>query len=154
MVAVIQAHGGSIDKFLGDGIMATFGAAQPSETYAADALSALDQAMVEARRWREAKQAAGIPCPEVNGAVATGRILFGAVGDETRLEYTVIGEAANLSAKIEQHNKALGVRALTDAETYELALVQGYVPPGIKRRVSEAEVVGIGQPLDLVVLAP
>ena len=154
MVAVIQAHGGSIDKFLGDGIMATFGAAQPSETYAADALTALEQAVAEAERWRAAKLAAGVPCPEVNGAVAAGPILFGAVGDETRLEYTVIGEAANLSAKIEQHNKALRVRALTDRETYELALAQGYVPQGTKRHVTGAEVVGIGRPLDLVVLAP
>ena len=154
MVGVVQAHGGSIDKFLGDGIMATFGAAQASETYAADALRALDAAIVEAGRWRAAKQAAGIPCPAVNGAAASGRILFGAVGDETRLEYTVIGAAVNLSAKLEQHNKVLGVRALTDAATYERALAQGYAPTQAVRRVSAAEVVGLGQPIDLVVLAP
>jgi adenylate cyclase len=154
MVAVVQAHGGSIDKFLGDGIMATFGAAQASGTYAADALRALDGAIAEAGRWRAAKQAAGIPCPAVNGAAASGRILFGAVGDETRLEYTVIGEAVNLSAKLEQHNKVLGVRALTDAATYERALAQGYAPTQAARRVSAAEVAGLGQPVDLVVLAP
>jgi adenylate cyclase len=154
MVGVVQAHGGSIDKFLGDGIMATFGAAQASETYAADALRALDGAIAEAGRWRAAKQAAGIACPAVNGAAASGRILFGAVGDETRLEYTVIGEAVNLSAKLEQHNKVLGVRALTDAATYERALAQGYAPTQAARRVSAAEVAGLGQPVDLVVLAP
>ena len=105
-------------------------------------------------RWRAAKQAAGIACPAVNGAAASGRILFGAVGDETRLEYTVIGEAVNLSAKLEQHNKVLGVRALTDAATYERALAQGYAPGQAARRVSAAEVAGLGQPVDLVVLAP
>ncbi len=154
MVRVIGTHGGSIDKFLGDGIMATFGAVEASETYAADALRALDQAIAEAKRWREAKQAAWIPCPEVKGAAATGRIMFGAVGDETRLEYTVIGDAVNLSAKLEQHNKALRVRALTDAATYDLACAQGYAPLEAKRRVSGAEVAGVGRPLDLVVLAP
>ncbi len=154
MVRVLQAQGGSIDKFLGDGIMATFGATQASETYAADALRALDQALVEAARWREAKQAAGVPCPEVNGAAASGRILFGAVGDETRLEYTVIGDAVNRSAKIEQHNKVLGVRALCDAAIYDLALAQGYAPSDMKRRVLGAEVAGLGAPLDLVVLVP
>ncbi|MFQ6016983.1 MAG: adenylate/guanylate cyclase domain-containing protein [Kiloniellaceae bacterium] len=153
MVPILQANGGSIDKFLGDGIMATFGAAAPSETYAADALRAVDQVIVEAKRWREACQAAGEPCPEVNAAAATGRIVFGAVGDETRLEYTVIGEAVNLSAKLEKQNKVLGVRALCDSTTYELALAQGYRPPEEKQRLVGAAVGGIGHPVDLVVLA-
>ncbi len=152
MVQVIQTHGGSIDKFLGDGIMATFGAAAASPTYAADALRAVDQAIAAAMDWRVACEAEGRPCPEVNAAVATGRIVFGAVGDETRLEYTVIGDAVNLSAKLEQHNKAQAVRALCDAKTYELALAQGYEPPEDKRRVPGAAVAGIGHPVDLVVL--
>lgn len=154
MVQVIQANGGSIDKFLGDGIMATFGAAEPSTTYAADALRAVERIIAEAGRWRAAKEAAGQSCPEVNAAVATGRIVFGAVGDETRLEYTVIGEAVNLSAKLEQHNKALGVRALTDTATHERALAQGYEPQADHPRHIGVKVAGIGDPVDLVVLAP
>lgn len=153
MVPIVQAHGGSIDKFLGDGIMSTFGAAQPSETYAADALRAIDQAMAEVARWRAEKEAMGRPVPEVNGSVATGRIVFGAVGDETRLEYTVIGDAVNLSAKLEQHNKQLGVRALCDGATYDLALRQGYAPAGAHERIGGASVTGIDQPVDLIVLA-
>ncbi len=152
MVQVIQTHGGSIDKFLGDGIMATFGAAAASPTYAADALRAVDQAIADAVDWHAACAAEGRPCPEVNAAVATGRIVFGAVGDETRLEYTVIGDAVNLSAKLEQHNKVQAVRALCDAKTYELALAQGYEPPEDKGRVTGAAVAGIGHPIDLVVL--
>ncbi len=152
MVQVIQTHGGSVDKFLGDGIMATFGAAVTSPTYAADALRAVDQAIADAVDWHAACEAEGRPCPEVNAAVATGRIVFGAVGDETRLEYTVIGDAVNLSAKLEQHNKAQVVRALCDAKTYELALAQGYEPSEDKRRVPGAAVAGIGHPIDLVVL--
>ena len=115
MVPVIQKHGGSIDKFLGDGIMATFGASTPSETYAADALRASEEALEVAAAWRRDCRARGEACPEVNAAVATGRILFGAVGDETRLEYTVIGDAVNLSAKLEKHNKDLGVRGICAA---------------------------------------
>ncbi len=153
MVQVVQAHGGSIDKFLGDGIMATFGAAEPSASYAADALRTVDQAIAEAQAWRAASQADGQAYPEVNAAVATGRIMFGAVGDETRLEYTVIGGAVNLSAKIEQENKVQGVRALCDAATYELALAQGYEPPTAQERLPGVAVAGIGQPVDLVVLA-
>ena len=154
MVPAMQAHGGSIDKFLGDGIMATFGAAFLSETYAADALRATEDAMAAAARWREASLAAGQPCPAVNAAVATGRIIFGAVGDETRLEFTVIGDAVNLSAKLEKQNKALGVRAICDAATYDLAIRQGYVPSEEKQRIAGATVEGVGHPVDLTVLTP
>jgi adenylate cyclase len=153
VVPVIQAHGGSIDKFLGDGIMATFGAALPSATYAADALRAVDQAISETRRWQEDLRARGEACPEVNAAVASGRVIFGAVGDETRLEYTVIGEPVNLSAKLEQHNKQLGTRAICDAATYERALAQGYAPAAMQHQISASPVAGIGHPIDVVVVA-
>lgn len=154
MVTVIQKHGGTIDKFLGDGILATFGAVVPSERYAADALAALDEALAVARDWRAEREAAGRPCPEVNGAVATGRILFGAVGDESRLEYTVIGDAVNLSAKLEKANKDLAVRALCDRETYQRALDQGYRPPRPAAERSGVAIPGVPQPMDVVVLAP
>ena len=154
MVPVIQRHGGSIDKFLGDGILATFGAAQPSETYAADALRALDEVMVEAEAWQAECEAAEGVCPQVNGAVATGPILFGAVGDDTRLEYTVIGEAVNLSAKLEKHNKELGVRALCDRASYDTAIAQGYAPAEKKAPAAAALVAGVDQPLDLMIIAP
>ena len=154
LVPVIQEHGGSIDKFMGDGIMATFGAALRSESYAADALRATDAVIEAAEAWRAERLAAGRAAPHVNAAVATGRILFGAVGDETRLEYTVIGDAVNLSAKLEKENKAQRVRALCDGPTYELALDQGYQPTGEKQRRRGCDVGGVDAPLDLVVLAP
>ena len=153
MVPVIQRHGGSIDKFLGDGIMATFGAVRPSTVCAADALRALEAAMDEAAAWQAACAEAGEYCPAVNGAVATGPILFGAVGDATRLEYTVIGEAVNLSAKLEKHNKEMGVRALTDRASFERALAQGYVPAGDKRSANGVRVAGLDAPIDLVIIA-
>lgn len=153
MGPVIRRHGGSIDKFLGDGIMATFGAVRPSAHAAADALRALEAVMAEAAAWQRDCEAAGRYCPRVNGAVATGPVLFGAVGDDTRLEYTVIGEAVNLSAKLEKHNKELGVRALCDRASFERALAQGYEPQGATRRVEAARVAGLGAPVDLVVIA-
>ncbi len=154
MVPVIQKHGGTIDKFLGDGIMATFGAAVPSTTYAADSLAALDEALGVARDWQAGRAAAGRPCPAVNGAVATGRILFGAVGDENRLEYTVIGDAVNLSAKLEKANKELSARGVCDGATYELALEQGYRPAEDKPRHAGLEVAGTARPMDVVVICP
>jgi adenylate cyclase len=153
MVPVIQRHGGSIDKFLGDGIMATFGAAQPSPTYAADALGALEGAMRAAADWHAECEEQGRSCPRVNGAVATGQILFGAVGDESRLEYTVIGDAVNLAAKLEKHNKELGTRALCDRATYDRAVEQGYAP-AVETIQTAALIAGVSEPMDLVVVAP
>ena len=154
MVPVIRKHGGRVDKFLGDGILATFGAVQSSQTYAADGLRALDALMAEARRWAESCRLAGRFCPTVNGALATGRVLFGAVGDDQRLEYTVIGEPVNLSAKLEKANKDLGTSAVCDAATYELACQQGYDALASKIAVPAVAVPGLARPIDLVRIAP
>ncbi len=152
IVPIIQEHGGSIDKFLGDGIMATFGAAAPSKTYAADAVRAVVESIAAAKDWQARNEAEGLPAPRGNAAIATGRIVFGAVGDESRLEYTVIGDAVNLSAKLEQYNKELGASALCDAATVELAEAQAY-DGGPHRRVAAAQVPGVARPVDVVVLA-
>jgi adenylate cyclase len=113
----------------------------------------MDELMQEARRWRiGVEEGGGVPL-RVNGGVAAGRIIFGAVGDGARLEYTVIGDAANLSAKLVKHNKALHSEALTTAETYELARSQGYEPPQPRTSVAQSAVAGVAQPLDVVIVA-
>lgn len=153
MVPIIQRHGGSIDKFMGDGIMATFGAAVTTSTHAADALRAIDDIMRAAVTWNDARDAAGDPVLRVGAACAAGPIIFGAVGDTTRLEYTVIGDAVNLAAKLEKQTKAERVRALTDAATYETALNQGYQPVGNAERRPDCRIEGVDAPVDLVVVS-
>lgn len=151
MVPVLRAHGGSIDKFLGDGILASFGATRASDSYAADALRAADALMREADAWRATREGAGLPAPRIGIAVAVGELIFGAVGDATRLEYTVIGDAVNLAAKLEKHTKVEAVRALTTSDAYEEARLQGYAetkPVIVARRVG-----GVAETIDLVVLA-
>ena len=127
IIPIMLEHHGSIDKFLGDGIMATFGAVQISETYAADALRAIDDIMTACDEWAAERVARGVPPLAINASVAVGPIIFGAIGGEERLEYTVIGSTVNLSAKLEKHNKQLGVRALATQATFSLAQKQGYI---------------------------
>jgi adenylate cyclase len=153
LVPIIQRNGGSIDKFLGDGIMASFGAARASKTYAADALRAVDEIIIETRRWASMREADGLPTVRVGAAVAVGPLIFGAVGDETRLEYTVIGDPVNLAAKLEKHTKVEKVDALTTRESLELARAQGYVPEQPKRLLAQRQVGGVDVPVDLAVLA-
>jgi adenylate cyclase len=153
MVQAIQRHGGSIDKFLGDGIMATFGATTPQPDYAARALAALEECIEMAKAWSALRGVGDAPAIAVNGAVAAGRVVVGAVGSESRLEYTVIGEAVNLSAKLEKHNKRQGTRALAHKPAYEAALLQGYRPKAEHRVIEAAAITGVADPIDLVVIA-
>jgi adenylate cyclase len=153
LVPLIQQHGGTIDKFLGDGILATFGAAEPSDRYAAEALAAVDAVMLEAARWQAERLTAGELPLVINAGVAVGRVVFGAVGDERRLEYTVIGDTVNLAAKLEKHNKLEGTRALATVETLERGLAQGYRAPTRAEHRPERLVGGLPEPIDLVVIA-
>ena len=128
MVAAIRRHGGSVDKFLGDGILASFGAVRASATFAADAARAVEAVVDEAAAWAEARRADAEEPLAVGVALASGRVMFGCVGDHDRLEYTVIGEAVNLAAKLEKHGKAEAASALLPAETLALAEAQGSGP--------------------------
>lgn len=153
IVPVIQNNGGTIDKFLGDGIMATFGAAFATDTCVADAFRAVDGIMGVAASWNAARAEAGEPELRICAGVSAGRIVFGAVGDESRLEYTVIGDAVNLAAKLEKATKRQKCRALADVATWEAGLAQGYSPPAPGERRLRCEVEGVERQLDLVVLA-
>lgn len=152
VVPIIHRHGGSIDKFMGDGILATFGAAVPSQTYAADAMRTCEEMMEAAEEWNAELNAEGKPVLSLGAAVATGPVIFGAVGDETRLEFTVIGNPVNLSAKLEKHTKSEGVRALTTLAAWDLAVLQGYRPKQSGERLLNRIAQGVEEPLDLVVL--
>ena len=151
MVPVLQRHSGSVDKFLGDGILASFGATRASDSFAADALRAADALLSEADAWRDERIRAGLPAPRIGIAVAVGELIFGAVGDATRLEYTVIGDAVTLAAKLEKHTKVEGVRALTTHEAYAQARAQGYAET--KQVLAARGVGGVADAIDLVVLA-
>ena len=150
---LIAAHGGSIDKFLGDGILASFGAVAPSPTAAADALRAADAVVAAADHWIAERRAAGLPPLAIGLAVSSGRVVFGAVGDGERLEFTVIGDAVNFAAKLEKHNKDEKTRAVTDGATYALAELQGYAPPAVRDRRNGRQVGGVVDLVDIVVLA-
>ena len=147
---VIRAHGGVLDKFLGDGVLASFGADRESTTYARDALAALEGCMAEAARWSDDRLRLGLEPIGVVGAVGGGNVVYGAVGDADRLEMTVIGDAVNLAAKLEKHTRQAGVPALTTAAVYELAQRQGFRPARPVRRLPGEHVAGTPGPMDLV----
>jgi len=151
IVPLIQKHGGTIDKFMGDGIMATFGATNPSETFAADAIKAVNDIVADLNTWTTDPELTKLAPLTVNMAVATGPITFGAVGDDHRLEYTVIGAAVNLSAKLEKFNKVLQSSAIVDKTSYDLARTQGYMPLS-EPRMSIKDIEGTDEKYELCIL--
>ncbi len=153
LVPIIQQHGGVIDKFLGDGILATFGCAIPNERYAADALGAAIEIQSAAGTWASERAAQGLAPLGVGTAVATGRVIFGAIGDASRLEFTVIGDAVNLAAKLDKHSKVERVRGLATGEAHALALQQGFAPARALEHRPARRVEGVAAPVDLVVIA-
>lgn len=153
VVPLVAAHGGSVDKFLGDGVLATFGATEPNPCHAADALTAIRgivAALDELRIEIEPGQARAL---RFGIAAASGPVVCGAVGIEGRLEYTVIGAPVNLAAKLEKHTKAENCRALADLATIRLASAQGHAEPAVVEMRSGRRVEGIEEPIDLAILA-
>lgn len=153
IVPVISNHSGHVDKFMGDGIMAYFGVLQESGSHGVDALKAMEEIIHTSDRWNAARAQDGLDPVVIHASCASGRIVFGVIGEDHRLEYTVIGDAANVSAKMEKQTKAEKVRAMATLETLKCALEQGYVDCETKWETRlQRPVEGVEAPLDLVVL--
>lgn len=151
-VEVINQEGGRVDKFLGDGILATFGAVQPSETHAADALRAATKLVDAVADNQERFHTAGWPDGlRIGTAVAAGPVTVGVIGSKNRLEFTVIGDAVNRAAKLEDANKSQKSTVLTDRVTWELAQKQGYSDELLETR-PQSIISGLVKPIDLVLL--
>lgn len=121
VVPIIHKHGGTVDKFMGDGIMVTFGVSAADPEYCANALRCMDEILESKKRWDG-------PAAGVNANIASihGPVIYGAVGDGDRLEFTVIGSHVNLAAKLEKQNKELGTSALCGTILYRKGIEQGY----------------------------
>jgi adenylate cyclase len=105
MAAVIWQHGGMIDKFIGDAILAVFGVpvARPDDAVrAATTAICMQEAL---RGLNEGRARRGGPRLEMGIALHTGTVLAGPVGTPQRLEYTIVGDAVNVAARIEELNK-------------------------------------------------
>jgi class 3 adenylate cyclase/DNA-binding NarL/FixJ family response regulator len=102
MAEVVLAHGGTIDKFQGDAVMAVFGAPDPQPDHAERALRCAiamqaRQAELNAEGWG----IADLPELGIGVGVNTGRVIAGTVGGGGRLEYTVVGDAVNVASRLQ-----------------------------------------------------
>jgi adenylate cyclase len=119
MVAQVFAQGGTLDKFIGDGLMAYFGAPVAQEDHPLrGARCALGmQASLHALNEDRARRG-DVPL-RMGVGVHTGRVILGDIGAPSRREFTAIGDTVNVAARIEQLTKVHGVGILLSATTYE-----------------------------------
>lgn len=152
VVPIVHSCKGSVTTFLGDGIMITFGAVQRSTTYAADAFRCTHELLNGISEWSDERQRAGLSEIRVGIGVEVGLVVCGAIGDEQRLEYAVVGDTVNRAAKLQNHTKQENVAALGSSKAYRRALEHGYQPAVDLRRRPASAVEGIATPVDLVVI--
>ncbi|EPG68229.1 adenylate/guanylate cyclase domain-containing protein [Leptospira wolffii] len=116
--------GGTLDKYIGDAVMATFGTPYPSEDPASDAIRALQcgQRMLEKLgEFNKAREERGLEPVRIGIGIHTGEVFSGNIETSQRAEFTVIGDAVNTASRIESLTKNFGKELLVSEDTWKLA---------------------------------
>lgn len=149
MSAIVEAHGGVVDKYMGDALMALFGAPLGHPDDADRAMHAALE-MTEAlddlnRQWHQR----GLPTIDVGIGINTDRVVAGNMGSETRLNYTVIGDGVNLASRLEGLTKTpeYGARIIISGST-----LAGARERYRTRRLGEVAVKGKQRPTEIFAL--
>ena len=105
----VFAHGGTLDKFLGDGLMATFGTPHPRSDDAQRALACARDMAAEIATWNAERATADQAPLRAGIGLHFGPVVLGDIGDERRLEFAVIGDTVNVASRLEEMTRELGV---------------------------------------------
>ena len=141
MVEVIFTRGGMLDKYMGDGLMAIFGAPVVGSADADNALYVANEMIRALSVFNSRRARRGSDPIEIGIGLATGEVLAGSVGASKRMEYTAIGNNVNLAARLESANKYYGTAVLLAAAT-----VDELTSRAVLRRLDLVQAKGISQP--------
>ncbi|MCR4658239.1 MAG: PAS domain-containing protein [Lachnospiraceae bacterium] len=154
MTEVIQSHNGTIIEFIGDGILAIFGAPEASEIHAEEAVVAalgMEERMARINKWNLEND---YPELEMGIGINTGEVIVGNIGSEKRTKYGVVGSHVNLCGRIESYT--VGGQILISSATKELigpeleiAKTLTVYPKGAGGEMLLYHVTGIGDPYDI-----
>ena len=115
MTVAIHQHRGTVDKFIGDGVMAFFGAPQALECPEKNALEAAQEMLLRLRLVNDRLREQGIAPIEIGIALHVGEVVTGNIGSKSRHEYTIIGDVVSLTAKLEELTKTLNYPVVCSA---------------------------------------
>jgi adenylate cyclase len=99
----IFEHGGTLDKFIGDAVMAFFGAPLPQEDHAERAVRSAVDLLRAVGRWNAERAAEGLDRVDVRVAIHSGPVVVGDIGSASRVDYTVLGNTVNVAARLEEY---------------------------------------------------
>jgi adenylate cyclase len=117
MVHVVFEHRGTLDKFVGDAVMALFGAPLDDPDHAEHAVQAALAMLKELEELNRGWAAEGRPTLAIGVGVNTGEMVAGNIGSEAIMSYTVIGDAVNLGSRLESLNKQYGTSVIISDAT-------------------------------------
>lgn len=120
MVDVVHKYGGVVDKFIGDAIMAVWGAPVSRPNDVENAINAALEMRSVLHRFNQGRGSRTKPVIRIGMGLNTGEVLAGQIGSNDRLEYTVIGDTVNLASRMEGLNKNFGTDILITQNTYDL----------------------------------
>jgi len=118
LVTIVNKHGGIVNKFLGDGFMAVFGAPVAEGQPCREAILAALEIVTEVENMVDDYK---IPPTKIGIGIHAGEAITGTVGARSRKEYTVIGDTVNLASRIEQLTKKFGAQVLVSDAVWDNA---------------------------------
>jgi adenylate cyclase len=121
----IFAHGGMVDKFMGDGALACFGVPDPSPTAAHDALAAAEALIEAIGTWNETRLAAGEGAIGIGIGIHHGPVLMGDIGGGHQFQFTIVGDTVNVASRLESLTRQVEAVMVVSGELRSRALAEG-----------------------------
>jgi adenylate cyclase len=134
IVPIVFRHNGSVDKFLGDGLMAVFGAPEKTPYEARDALLCAVEILDTIDQWRDRRVADGKVATTVRIGIHYGPVIQGNVGIADRLEFTTLGDTVNVASRLESMTRQFDAGILLSQETVAAAERSSPLPADLKAR--------------------